>query len=88
MRGAFQASSSKSEVGTVTYQPAEMVKGTERGQCGTKAFRMLHHQNLGLRGTGPDLAGERKQRLRRKAEELGLIGDRNILVWEPKSERP
>ena len=33
-------------------------------------------------------AGERKQRLRREAEELGLISDRNIWVWKPKSERP
>jgi hypothetical protein len=33
-------------------------------------------------------AGERKQKLRRKAEELGLIGDRNIWVWEPKNEGP
>jgi hypothetical protein len=33
-------------------------------------------------------AGERKQRLRRKAEELGLISDRNIWVWKPKNEGP
>jgi hypothetical protein len=33
-------------------------------------------------------AGERKQRLRRKAEELGLIGERNVWVWRPKSEGP
>jgi len=34
------------------------------------------------------LAGERKQRLRRKAEELGLISDRNVWVWKPKSYEP
>ena len=33
-------------------------------------------------------AGGRKQRLRRKAEELRSISDRNIWVWKPKSERP
>jgi hypothetical protein len=33
-------------------------------------------------------AGERKQGLRRKAEELGLIGDQNIWVWGPKSNEP
>ena len=33
-------------------------------------------------------AGERKQQLRRKAEELGLISDRNIWVWKPKNEGP
>lgn len=33
-------------------------------------------------------AGERKQRLRRKAEELGLIRDPNIRAWKPQSERP
>jgi Protein of unknown function (DUF3800) len=33
-------------------------------------------------------AGERKQRLRRRAEELGLLSDQNIRVWKPKSERP
>jgi hypothetical protein len=33
-------------------------------------------------------AGERKQQLRRKAEELGLISDRNIWVWKPKDEGP
>jgi len=33
-------------------------------------------------------AGERKQQLRRKAEELGLISDQNIWVWKPKSEWP
>jgi len=33
-------------------------------------------------------AGERKQRLRRKAEELRLIGEGNIWVWQPKSKEP
>src|SRR5882724_8037447 len=33
-------------------------------------------------------AGERKQQMRRKAEELGLISDGNIWVWKPKSEGP
>ena len=33
-------------------------------------------------------AGERKQQLRRKAEEPGLISDRNIWVWKPKNEGP
>jgi hypothetical protein len=33
-------------------------------------------------------AGERKQRLRRKAEELGLIGERNIWVWQPTTKKP
>jgi len=33
-------------------------------------------------------AGERKQRLRRKAEELGLIGERNIWVWQPENKEP
>ncbi len=33
-------------------------------------------------------ANERKQRVRRKAEVLGLIGDRNIWVWQPKKEEP
>lgn len=33
-------------------------------------------------------AGERKQRLRRTAEELGLIGDKNIWVWQPKNKQP
>ncbi len=33
-------------------------------------------------------AGERKQQLRRKAEELGLISDRNIWVWKPINEVP
>src|SRR5438094_8897687 len=33
-------------------------------------------------------AGERKQGLRRLAEELGLIGDWNTWVWTPKSEEP
>jgi len=33
-------------------------------------------------------AGEGKQQLRRKAEELGLISDRNIWVWQPKNEGP
>jgi hypothetical protein len=85
---SFLASYSKSELGTVTCQPAEIAKGTERGQCRTHPFRMLHHQNLALCGSGPDLAGQRKQRLRRKAEEVGLISDRNNWVWKPKRERP
>ena len=33
-------------------------------------------------------AGERKQQLRRMAEELGLIEDRNIWVWKPTSDEP
>jgi hypothetical protein len=33
-------------------------------------------------------AGERKQRLRRQAEELGLIGEGNIWVWQPESKQP
>ena len=33
-------------------------------------------------------AGERKQRLRLKAEEVGLIGDQNIWVWTPKRNEP
>ena len=33
-------------------------------------------------------ANERKQRVRRKAEQLGLIGERNIWVWQPKNEEP
>lgn len=33
-------------------------------------------------------AGERKQRLRRLAEEMTLIGDRNIWVWKPQTKAP
>lgn len=33
-------------------------------------------------------AGERKQQLRQKAEALGLIGSRNIWVWQPKRDEP
>jgi hypothetical protein len=33
-------------------------------------------------------SGERKQQLRRKAEQLGLISERNIWVWKPKDEGP
>jgi len=33
-------------------------------------------------------ASERKQRLRRKAEDLGLISDGNIWVWQPTSREP
>jgi hypothetical protein len=44
-----------------------------------------------LRGTNavtPSWAGERRQWLRRKAEELGLLSDRNIWVRKPENERP
>ena len=33
-------------------------------------------------------ANERKQQVRRKAEELGLIIERNVWVWEPKNKEP
>ncbi len=33
-------------------------------------------------------AGERKQRVRRKAEDLGLISDQNVWVWKPKKIEP
>ena len=34
------------------------------------------------------VAGERKQQVRRKAEDLGLIGRENILVWGPERNGP
>ena len=41
-------------------------------------------ESLGCAALGV-AAGERKQRFRRKAEELGLISSRNVSVWKSKN---